>query len=202
MVNVLVSAYAPYKTLCVALDAETELSTLPALLAARTRATPSEQSLTLSSGRTLPSEGCLSQISQGQDVHLRLALKLPGGKGGFGSQLRAAGGRMSSRGREQNTDSCRDLSGRRLSSVKEAQRVAQYVEGAEERERQRKEAQARRLEELNGQVNKLQGGSGKKRRDREPEEDEDKSEERREKGKSAIMAGQCMFWLCKRPWTD
>lgn len=197
MVNVLVSAYAPFnKTLCLALEPDTELSTLPALLASRTQTSASQQRLSLASGRSLPAQGPLSLLSSGaqgqqQDVHLRLSLKLLGGKGGFGSQLRAAGGRMSTRGREQNTDSCRDLSGRRLSSVKEAQKVAQYVEGAEERERQRKEAQAKRLEELNGQVNKLQGGMGKKRRNREPEEqdDDEKTEERREKGKSAIMAG-------------
>jgi hypothetical protein len=47
--------------------------------------------------------------------------RLLGGKGGFGSQLRAAGGRMSSR-KTGNNASCRDLNGRRLSTVKEAQK--------------------------------------------------------------------------------
>lgn len=54
-------------------------------------------------------------------ITLDLCARLLGGKGGFGSQLRAAGGRMSS-GKNTNTDSCRDLSGRRLSTIKEAQR--------------------------------------------------------------------------------
>ena len=54
-------------------------------------------------------------------ITLDLCARLQGGKGGFGSQLRAAGGRMSS-GKNTNTDSCRDLSGRRLSTIKEAQR--------------------------------------------------------------------------------
>lgn len=54
-------------------------------------------------------------------ITLDLCVRVRGGKGGFGSQLRAAGGRMSS-GKATNTDSCRDLSGRRLSTIKEAQR--------------------------------------------------------------------------------
>lgn len=47
--------------------------------------------------------------------------RLRGGKGGFGTNLRAAGGRMSM-GKANNTDACRDLSGRRLSTLKEATR--------------------------------------------------------------------------------
>lgn len=56
-------------------------------------------------------------------MSLRLTPRLKGGKGGFGSQLRAAGGRMSSQ-KTSNNDSCRDLSGRRLSTVKEAKKYA------------------------------------------------------------------------------
>lgn len=203
MINVLVSAYAPFNTLNIPLDGCTPLSSLPGLIARRTCASAdhnntSQQRLTLQSGATLPASGALSSLlSNGHhqnEVHLRLALKLPGGKGGFGSQLRAAGGRMSTRGREDNTDSCRDLSGRRLSSVKEAQRVAKLTESAEEHEARRKEIQAKRLEELQGQVKKLEGSnSGTKRRREEVQgqgDDEDKSEERRDKGKSAIMAGK------------
>lgn len=52
-------------------------------------------------------------------VRMRLTPRLLGGKGGFGSQLRAAGGRMSSQ-KTSNNDSCRDLNGRRLSTIKEA----------------------------------------------------------------------------------
>lgn len=54
-------------------------------------------------------------------ITLDVCVRARGGKGGFGSQLRAAGGRMSS-GKATNTDSCRDLSGRRLSTIKEAQK--------------------------------------------------------------------------------
>ena len=54
-------------------------------------------------------------------ITLELGVRMLGGKGGFGSQLRAAGGRMST-GKATNVDSCRDLSGRRLSTIKEAKR--------------------------------------------------------------------------------
>lgn len=63
-------------------------------------------------------------VGQGDDsredlVSFRLYAPVLGGKGGFGSQLRAAGGRMSSQ-KTSNNDSCRDLSGRRLSTLKQA----------------------------------------------------------------------------------
>lgn len=51
-------------------------------------------------------------------VHLRLR----GGKGGFGANLRSAGGRMANKNANepQNISACRDLSGRRLRTVNEA----------------------------------------------------------------------------------
>lgn len=54
-------------------------------------------------------------------ICIELVPRVRGGKGGFGTQLRAAGGRMAS-GKGANRDSCRDLSGRRLSTLKEAER--------------------------------------------------------------------------------
>ncbi|ORY29135.1 telomere stability and silencing-domain-containing protein [Naematelia encephala] len=62
-------------------------------------------------------------------ITLDVCARILGGKGGFGSQLRAAGGRMSS-GKATNVDSCRDLSGRRLGTIKEAQRQAELLESA------------------------------------------------------------------------
>lgn len=74
----------------------------------------------------------LSALLHDKDDHphplitLRLVPRLRGGKGGFGSQLRAAGGRMSSQ-KTSNNDSCRDLSGRRLSTIKEAKKCVRYL---------------------------------------------------------------------------
>jgi hypothetical protein len=54
-------------------------------------------------------------------IDLELVPRVLGGKGGFGANLRAAGGRMNA-SKSTNFDSCRDLNGRRLGAVKEAQR--------------------------------------------------------------------------------
>lgn len=64
----------------------------------------------------------VSVQSPSHPIQLYLQPRLRGGKGGFGSQLRAAGGRMSKKGKDENNDSCRDLSGRRLSTIKEAKK--------------------------------------------------------------------------------
>lgn len=67
----------------------------------------------------------LSSLCKTEDetspIFLELGVRVRGGKGGFGSQLRAAGGRMSS-GKNTNNDSCRDLNGRRLRTLAEAQK--------------------------------------------------------------------------------
>ncbi|KAG0257328.1 hypothetical protein DFQ27_005197 [Actinomortierella ambigua] len=75
-----------------------------------------------------------------------LYLRLSGGKGGFGSMLRAQGGRMSSQ-KTTNTDACRDLSGRRIRTVNDAKKVADYVQKEAEREKDRKEKLKRKIDE-------------------------------------------------------
>ncbi|AEO71386.1 uncharacterized protein THITE_127862, partial [Thermothielavioides terrestris NRRL 8126] len=52
-------------------------------------------------------------------LSLRLSAALCGGKGGFGSQLRAAGGRMSKRKKGSGNAASRNLDGRRLRTVTE-----------------------------------------------------------------------------------
>jgi hypothetical protein len=52
-------------------------------------------------------------------VELELVPRLRAGKGGFGANLRSAGGRMSAN-KSTNFDSCKDLNGRRLGTLKEA----------------------------------------------------------------------------------
>ncbi|KAJ8692814.1 hypothetical protein PTI98_010092 [Pleurotus ostreatus] len=76
-----------------------------------------------------------------------LVPRVLGGKGGFGSQLRAAGGRMSSQ-KTSNNDSCRDLNGRRLSTLKEAKKLAEYLENEPARKRAQADAQKAKLEAL------------------------------------------------------
>ena len=131
IVPVLVSLYHPFeRTLSLALPASTPLSTLSSHLAPY--CPPAQQALSYANGRPLPRLTApafpLSSLDGADKAHggfiaLRLAVRLPGGKGGFASQLRAQGGRMSSN-KAQNTDSCRGLDGRRLSTIKEAQKSA------------------------------------------------------------------------------
>lgn len=50
---------------------------------------------------------------------IELVPTLPGGKGGFGSMLRAIGAQIE---KTTNREACRDLSGRRLRDINEEQR--------------------------------------------------------------------------------
>ncbi|KAK3297681.1 telomere stability and silencing-domain-containing protein [Chaetomium fimeti] len=84
---------------------------------------------------------------------LRLSAPLPGGKGGFGSQLRAAGGRMSKRkkggaGSAEEHGSSRNLDGRRLRTVTEAKALAEYLAIKPEMDRREKEERRKRWQEI------------------------------------------------------
>lgn len=54
-------------------------------------------------------------------VFFELSGRLLGGKGGFGSMLRAQGGRMNAQ-KTTNFEACRDLQGRRIRTVNEAKK--------------------------------------------------------------------------------
>src|ERR1700748_1715654 len=80
-------------------------------------------------------------------LNLRLSTPLCGGKGGFGSQLRAAGGRMSSRKKKNQGDahaSSRNLDGRRLRTIKEAKALAEYLAVKPEMDKTEKEERLKR----------------------------------------------------------
>lgn len=87
-----------------------------------------------------------NRASENADSTFDIRLRLVGGKGGFGSQLRAQGNRMSSRKRAGNYEACRDLSGRRLRSVKEAQIISDYVKRKPELDAKKAEAIKERME--------------------------------------------------------
>ncbi|KAK4508557.1 hypothetical protein PRZ48_002296 [Zasmidium cellare] len=108
---------------------------------------------TVSNKQLLPSnqESITTLLSSPADnlLSLRLSRKLCGGKGGFGSQLRAAGGRMSSRKNRQNQNvngSNRNLDGRRLRTVDEAKKLAEYLAIKPEMEKKEKEERKKRWE--------------------------------------------------------
>ncbi|KAJ3225765.1 hypothetical protein HK099_006265 [Clydaea vesicula] len=78
-------------------------------------------------------------------LFLTTSLPILGGKGGFGSMLRAQGGKMNSK-KTTNFDACRDLSGRRLKTIKDAQELANFLEKEPERKRKREEKLKKKIE--------------------------------------------------------
>lgn len=123
---------------------------------------------------------------------LRLSVPLRGGKGGFGSQLRAAGGRMSSkrkRNQAENNGSNRNLDGRRLRTVNEAKALAEYLAVKPEMDKKEKEERRRRWEAIVEMAEKrteeIKNGGGKNRLDGQWMEDR---EEMSEKAREAVLA--------------
>jgi Silencing defective 2 N-terminal ubiquitin domain len=171
--------------------------------------------LTTTSNRIIrPSSNPISAIVpsaspnyHGQQLPLLLPLTLtsplPGGKGGFGSQLRAAGGRMSSRRRKNalasdpnaGVGSNRNLDGRRLRTVTEAKRLAEYLATKPEMERREKEERRRRWERVVEGAERREEESrrgvarGKGLSEEWLVEREDASERTREAVRRAMMGG-------------
>ncbi|KAF9955075.1 hypothetical protein BGZ72_004030 [Mortierella alpina] len=117
-----------------------------------------------------------------QIKYFTLSLRMNGGKGGFGSMLRAQGGRMSSQ-KTTNTDACRDLSGRRIKTVNDAKKMADYLKSEPEREKAKRENLKRKIEE------KLELADRPTRKHRfEDSKFFDESEEQVEEVKSAVAA--------------
>ncbi|KAF2229146.1 hypothetical protein EV356DRAFT_581042 [Viridothelium virens] len=129
---------------------------------------------------------------------LRLTTRLPGGKGGFGSQLRAAGGRMQSRKKRDNgpnTSSNRALGGPRYRVIAEAKSLAEYYATQPERERTEKEEKRKRWEAIVEAAEKKQeevraGKGGKGKLDGKWVESKEEAEEKmREAVRRAVSNG-------------
>ncbi|KAL4920286.1 hypothetical protein BDW62DRAFT_177115 [Aspergillus aurantiobrunneus] len=132
---------------------------------------------------------------------VRLSVPMCGGKGGFGSQLRAAGGRMSSkRKRNQGDDngSSRNLDGRRIRTVNEAKALAEYLAVKPDMDKKEKEERRRRWEAVVDAAEKRQeeikNGGGKQKVDGQWMEDKD---EMNEKAREAVLAA-----MKEGIWTD
>ncbi|KAG6040842.1 hypothetical protein E4U41_006884 [Claviceps citrina] len=194
-------------TLVVPISRTTTISELREEIVDRLPTTDSRLIITTLSNRQLPqdSEAPISiYLSSSQDdfLSLRLAVPLCGGKGGFGSQLRAAGGRMSSRKKKNQEDhgSSRNLDGRRLRTVNEAKALAEYLAIKPEMEKKEREKRRQRWEQIvqmseEKQAQIKNGGTG--RLDGKWVEDREESSERtREAVAAAMMAGKYSDNLC------
>ncbi|KAL7273612.1 hypothetical protein RUND412_003516 [Rhizina undulata] len=154
-INTLISTFPGLPNYTLHLPASTQLSDVYNEVHSLLPAPPSNRRLLLSttSGKIIPqhSTSTLEDLTADDFVTLRLHPTLCGGKGGFGSQLRAAGGRMSSRkkrGQQENNDSCRNLDGRRMRTVKEAKALAAYLEIKPEMDKKEKEARRERWKKI------------------------------------------------------
>lgn len=157
-INVLLSTFPGLNlpsTLALHLSADTTLTQLQELVFERLP--PSSNRLiltTISNKQLVESKAPISSLlSSHQDDFLSLRLSLPmcGGKGGFGSQLRAAGGRMSSKRKKnqgENNGSSRNLDGRRLRTVNEAKALAEYLAIKPEMAKKEKEERRKRWEQV------------------------------------------------------
>ncbi|KAL3285735.1 hypothetical protein HHI36_000262 [Cryptolaemus montrouzieri] len=82
-------------------------------------------------------------LENGNDV--KVILRLLGGKGGFGSMLRAIGAQIE---KTTNREACRDLSGRRLRDINEEQRLKNWIATQAERDKEAEERKKKKLERL------------------------------------------------------
>ena len=202
-INVLISTFGGLglpPTLVLPVPSTTTVSDLQELIDERLPVIESKLILTTLSNKQLPkaSEESLAQYLKTIDddfLSLRLSAPLCGGKGGFGSQLRAAGGRMSSRKKKNQDDhgSSRNLDGRRLRTVNEAKALAEYLAIKPDMEQKEKEKRRERWEQIvqTSEQREAEIKSGSKGRlDGKWVEDKDESAEKtREAVLAAMKAG-------------
>lgn len=80
--------------------------------------------------------------------HTTVVPRLLGGKGGFGSMLRAIGAQIE---KTTNREACRDLSGRRLRDINEEKRLKAWIEKQAKREKEAVERKKKKLEKLSAE---------------------------------------------------
>lgn len=82
-------------------------------------------------------------FSSNGNVHI--VFRVYGGKGGFGSMLRAIGAQIE---KTTNREACRDLSGRRLRDINEEKRLKTWLEKQKEREEETEDKKKKKLERM------------------------------------------------------
>ena len=159
MINILLTSFPGLNlpsTLSVPVSPSTSISDLTSQLRDRLPKSNSRFIITTNSNKELPSSSLapvssLLPTDNDSFLPLRVSLPLCGGKGGFGSQLRAAGGRMSSKRKKnqgENNGSNRNLDGRRLRTVTEAKALAEYLALKPDMDKKDKEARRKRWEQV------------------------------------------------------
>jgi len=95
--------------------------------------------------------GCVAPAATLPQEELTASLRARGGKGGFGSMLRAIGAQIE---KTTNKEACRDLSGRRLRDINREKTLQEQLEKRAARERERLEAKKKKFEKLTQEPNR------------------------------------------------
>ncbi|KAJ5532876.1 hypothetical protein N7513_000774 [Penicillium frequentans] len=213
-VNILLSSFPGLSlpsTVSFSLPSTSSISDLTEKVASYLPSTLSLQSLiltTTNNKQITPSADSLQSliVRDGASVvsnllPVRLSVPMCGGKGGFGSQLRAAGGRMSSkrkRNQGDNNSSSRNLDGRRLRTVAEAKSLAEYLAVKPEMDKKEKEERRQRwqavVEMAEKRQDELKSGGGREKIDGQWMDDK---EEMNEKAREAVLLA-----MKDGSWTD
>lgn len=203
LVNVLITSFAGLglpSTLCIPIKSSTTVRQLRLEVVHHLPLSLDDFCLSTISNKQIEDNGSslTTFLSAEHDdlLSLRLSVPLYGGKGGFGSQLRAAGGRMSSKRKKTQGDansSNRNLDGRRLRTINEAKALAEYLALKPEMERKEKEQRRKRWEQVVALAERREeeARNGVKGRvDGKWVEDKEEAGERaRDAAKAAVLSG-------------
>lgn len=86
-----------------------------------------------------------SEFINMETSRIHVCMRFLGGKGGFGSMLRAIGAQIE---KTTNREACRDLSGRRLRDINEEKRLKEYLEKQKDNQEDEAAKVARKIERL------------------------------------------------------
>lgn len=103
-----------------------------------------------------PSSCNLQSINLRNNSHVDILIPLLGGKGGFGSLLRAIGAQIE---KTTNRDACRDLSGRRLRDIKREEELRALLALQEKLQEERKRRRREKLDKLKEHSEKSTAGA-------------------------------------------
>jgi hypothetical protein len=146
--SVIVTLFGDKKTICLVFptDAHKTVFDIKQVVYKRILLEPKHQCLYTTSGKLLNDNASIFENENEEFVNINIKIRILGGKGGFGSMLRAQGGKMASQ-KTTNFEACRDLNGRRLRTVNEARRLADHLEQEPERQRAQREKVKKKIEE-------------------------------------------------------
>ncbi|KAI9275743.1 Sde2 N-terminal domain-containing protein [Phascolomyces articulosus] len=120
MHQAIVNLCGGHAPLCLDFDQDHTIHDLKQRIHTITQVDMGHQSISTLGGRILTDDDLMFN-QQEETAIFNMSLRLLGGKGGFGSMLRAQGGRMNAQ-KTTNFEACRDLQGRRIRTVNEAKK--------------------------------------------------------------------------------